>query len=145
MFIMLNRRVLVKLCNSAIEQDKHFHFKILVTTFPKTLRFKKINIFILKYWLLYSVVVGISYLYYPLLYCEENRKNYQKSFRISIHILKHVSCSVLLISHSWCTCWIWNLTNWDIHTLIKWILHESSIQSVIRLNNIPLDVRIHHS
>ena len=50
--------------NSAIEQDKHFHFKILVNVFPKNLRFKKINIFILKYWLLYSVVVGISDLSY---------------------------------------------------------------------------------
>ena len=47
-----------------IEQDKHLHFKILVNTFLKTLRFKKINIFILKYWLIYSVVVGISELRY---------------------------------------------------------------------------------
>ena len=58
--IMLNRRVLVKLC------DKHFQFKILVEIFCKTLRFKKINIFSLKYWLLYSVVVGIFALFYLL-------------------------------------------------------------------------------
>ena len=60
MFIMLNRSVLVKLC------DKNFLFKILVTIFCKTLRFKKINIFSLKYWLLYSVVVGIFALFYLL-------------------------------------------------------------------------------
>ena len=60
-FAMLNRRVLVK---SAIQSDKHVQFKILVTIFRKTLPFKKINIFSLKYWLVHSVAVSISEKFY---------------------------------------------------------------------------------
>ena len=66
----------------------HFHFKILVNTFPNTLRFKKINIFILKYWLMYSVVVGISdfdtsYLKYNLnVYLFEKKKHVFRNNKI---------------------------------------------------------------
>ena len=73
MFIKLNRRVLVKLC------EKYYQFKILVSIFRKILRFNKMNIFSLKNWLMYSVVVGVS--------------NFRSELHSTIYLTDH-SCQI---------------------------------------------------